>query len=52
MTYRPVRWVDMSLKCSLLKRLDMPEKDELGVRLQITLPFDAEFLPGCILLFW
>lgn len=38
-TYRPVRWVDMSLKCSLLKRLDMPEKDELGVRLQITLPF-------------
>ena len=38
-TYKPVRWFNLSLKCSALKRFDAPDKDELGVRLQLTLPF-------------
>ena len=38
-TYRPVRWLNIFLKCSATKYFDDPAGDDLGVRLQLTLPF-------------
>ena len=38
-TYRLVRWLNIFLKCSATKYFDDPAGDDLGVRLQLTLPF-------------
>lgn len=38
LTYKPVRWFNMSLKCSASKYADSG-KDRFGVRLQLTVPF-------------
>ena len=37
-TYRPVRWLSMSLKCHAVKYTDRA-RDALGVRFQLTVPF-------------
>ena len=38
-TYRPVRWLNINFKCSVTGYFGSSGKDDLGLRLQLTLPF-------------
>lgn len=37
--YKPVRWISINFKCSLTRYFSNPDKDDLGLRLQVSLPF-------------
>lgn len=37
--YRPVRWLSVNFKCSVTKYFGDPVRDDLGLRLQVTVPF-------------
>lgn len=39
LTYRPAVWLNVNFKCSVTKYFGNPGKDELGLRLQVSLPF-------------
>lgn len=39
LAYKPVRWLNINFKCSLTRYFSDPGKDNLGLRLQVSLPF-------------